>query len=178
MKFQILCVVWAILLLASDVSLQTPVCHCNRSSNVIGGSNVTIFQQHVFRAFCFTNDVMCIMTSFIIPSPSILNIWRHGGLTALTLLFTGFVGPWEKHLHFSLNSTLLKWDFPFFFLRGGGGGSIVLLTLSNVYIFFLSISNQVNQIFWKGCGRYQSTIKSGGLILAWDTTTAMYPQLS
>ena len=27
--------------------------------------------------------VSCIMTSSIIHSPSILNIWRHGGLTAL-----------------------------------------------------------------------------------------------
>ena len=31
------CVVWAILLLTSNVSSQTPVCHCNISNNVIGG---------------------------------------------------------------------------------------------------------------------------------------------
>ena len=37
MKFQIFCVFWAILLLTSNVSSQTPVCHCNMSNNLIGG---------------------------------------------------------------------------------------------------------------------------------------------
>ena len=44
------------------------------------------FQQHLFRAFCFHKwrHVPCgIMASFIIPSPSILNIWKRGELTAL-----------------------------------------------------------------------------------------------
>ena len=47
------------------------------------------FQQHLFRAFSFHkwHHVPCIMTSSIIPSSSILNIWRRVGLTALHFVF-------------------------------------------------------------------------------------------
>ena len=43
------------------------------------------FQQHVFRAVFFPKwrQVPCIMTSSIIPSPSILNIWKGRGFTSL-----------------------------------------------------------------------------------------------
>ena len=42
-------------------------------------------KQRIFREFFPKKwrHVPCIMTSSIIHSPSILNIWRHGGLTAL-----------------------------------------------------------------------------------------------
>ena len=149
------------------------------------------FQQHLFRAFFFlqmTSCAMCIMMSFIIPSPSILNIWRHGGLTALTLLLQALCWSLGKALTFFSKFNPLEMGYSIFWEREGGrvncSVNVISLTeqfIYNYYIlynFFLSISNQVNQIFWKGCDRYQSIIKSGGLILAWDTTTAMYPQLS
>ena len=41
-----------------------------------------IFFPHFF--FHKWRHVLCIMTSSVIPSPLILNIWRHGGLTALS----------------------------------------------------------------------------------------------
>ena len=51
------------------------------------------FQQHLFHVFFFfffTNNVMCCplwhhLSIIPDPSPSILNIWRRGGLTALRL---------------------------------------------------------------------------------------------
>ena len=46
-------------------------------------SNVTIPTASFSRIFFHKwHHVPCIMTSFIIPSPSILNIWRRVGLTA------------------------------------------------------------------------------------------------
>ena len=48
--------------------------------------------QHLFRTFFFSQMMSCavvIMTSFIIPSPSILNNWRRGGMTALAM------GSWQ-----------------------------------------------------------------------------------
>ena len=50
------------------------------------------FQQHLFHAFFFSQMTSCavvIMTSFIIPSPSILNILRRGGMTAPA------IGSWQ-----------------------------------------------------------------------------------
>ena len=52
------------------------------------GQMLQFQQHHLFCAFFLqmTSCAMCIMTSFIIPSPSVLNIWRCGRLTAVTLL--------------------------------------------------------------------------------------------
>ena len=87
MKFQMFWVFWAILLLTSNVSSQTPVCHCNISNNVnqLGHDSNN---EHLFHAFFFLHKwrhVPCIMMSFIARSPSILNIWRCVGLTALSI---------------------------------------------------------------------------------------------
>ena len=84
MLFQIFCVVWAILLVTSNVSSQSPIWLWEE--NQLG--QMLQFQQHLFRTFFFINDVMChacIIMSSIIPFPSILNIWRRGGLTVLRL---------------------------------------------------------------------------------------------
>ena len=52
------------------------------------------FQQYLFLAF-FLQMMSHVPFAlwhhyFIIPSPSILNIWSHGGLTALHILFSSF----------------------------------------------------------------------------------------
>ena len=76
------------------------------------------FQQHLFHAFFFTNDVMCHVHYDVIYHPFPINsqYLKTWGVDSPDLVDTGSknVGPWEKHLHFSLNSTLLKWDIPFF----------------------------------------------------------------
>ena len=48
------------------------------------------FQQHLFHAFFsqMTSCDVCIMMSFFIPPPSILNIWRRWGSTALRDLYS------------------------------------------------------------------------------------------
>ena len=54
-------------------------------------SNVTI-PTTSFSCIFFSQTTSCavvIMTSFIIPCPSILNIWRRGGMTALA------IGSWQ-----------------------------------------------------------------------------------
>ena len=141
MKFQILCVVWAILLFTSNVSSQTPVCHCNRSNNVIGGSNVTIpttsFSCLFFYECC---HVPCALWHHISSLPHQFSIFEGmEGWQPWPCCYRFFFGPWEKPLYFSLNSTLLKWDIPFFCLREEGGrGSIVRLASSNVYNFFIN----------------------------------------
>ena len=70
-------------------------------------SNVQ-FQQHLFGAFFFSQMTSCavvIMTSFMIPSPSILNVRRRGGLTALPRVH-GTLGL----LHFEENAGTLYRD--------------------------------------------------------------------
>ena len=65
-------------------------------------------QQHLFRAFFFsqmTLSAVVIMTSCMIPSPSILNIRRRRGLTALPRVH-GTLGL----LHFEENAGTLYRD--------------------------------------------------------------------
>ena len=64
MKFQIFCLICAILLLTQNISSQIPVCRCNISNqcdrwevNQLG--QTLQFQQHLFHQYFFTNDVMC-----------------------------------------------------------------------------------------------------------------------
>ena len=92
MKFQIFFVVWAIFLLTVNVSSQTPVCHCTLSNNLwlVGSkpirSNVTIQTTSFSRVFS-PKMTSCDLHYDVIyhPPPSILNVWRRGGLTALIL---------------------------------------------------------------------------------------------
>ena len=83
---------------------------------------------------------MCIMTSYIIPSPSILKIWRRGGLTALTLLLQALFWPLGKALVFFSKFNPLEMGYSICLFEGGGGeeGSIVLLASSSVYNFFIN----------------------------------------
>ena len=85
MKFQIFCLIWAILLLILNDFSQIPVCRCNINNqcdwwevNQLG--QMLQFQQLLFRAYFFTNDVMCRALWRHLPS---LPLWRRGGLTAL-----------------------------------------------------------------------------------------------
>ena len=81
-------VVWAILLLTSNVSSETLVCHCNVSHKLCDWWEVNQlgqmlqFQQHLFRAFFFSQMMTHAVhyDASIIPSPSLLNIWRLGGV--------------------------------------------------------------------------------------------------
>ena len=80
MKFQILCIVRAILLLTSKVSSQTPLyyCYIQAIMRLVGSkpirSNVKI-PTTSFLCLFFSNDVMCHVhydvINFIIPSLSI-----------------------------------------------------------------------------------------------------------
>ena len=85
------------------------------------------FQQHLFRAFFFLRMMscaMCILTSYIIPSPSILNIWRRGGLTALTLLWQALFWPLGKALVFFSKFNPLEMGIHFFVWGRGGRGQL------------------------------------------------------
>ena len=72
--------------------LRNPVCHCNINNKVIGGKQTNQvqmlqFQQHLFPMFFFLHKwrhIACVMTSSIILSLSVLNIWRCGGSQSCT----------------------------------------------------------------------------------------------
>ena len=97
--------------------------------------------------------IWCLLSSL----PHQFSIFEDVGVDSCDLVVKGWV-PGKKPLHFSLNSTLLKWDIPFFYLRGEGGGvrSIVLLTLSNVYYFF----NQFQTRWTRSFGKVAADIKA------------------
>ena len=116
-KFQLFCFVWAILMLTSNVSSQTPVCHRNIRNNMIAGKSTNqvkcynannIFYVHFVvitnlwwfestSIFC-TNDVMCH------------TLWCH--LSPLSYQFSIFedMGGWQpwipnfKHKHYLYNT--------------------------------------------------------------------------
>ena len=122
---------WAILMLTSNVSSYTPVCYCNIKMWYQSGQMLQIC-QHLYHVFCATgnswwsestsifctNDVMCckLMTSSIIPSLSILNIWRQGRLTALLTLQVPIVANINFLLTISIHCQeirlweLIKWS--------------------------------------------------------------------
>ena len=78
-KFQLFCVVYAILMLTSNVSSSTPVCHCNIIIWLVFAhfvSSQIIFMtigvnEYFLHKWCHDP---CIMTSCIIPCLSVLNI--------------------------------------------------------------------------------------------------------
>ena len=100
LKFQLFCIVWLILMLTSNVFSLIPVCHCNWWE-VNQSGQMLQWQQHLFCTFYVIANLWqtesmgiflhklhhmpCEMTSSFVPSPSVLNIWRCGGLTALDL---------------------------------------------------------------------------------------------
>ena len=99
---------------------------------------------------------MCIMTSFIIPSPSVLNINFEGvrGWQPWPCCYR--LGPREKALTFFSKFNPLEMGYPFFLFERGGGRSIVLLTLSNVYYFF----NQFQTRWTRSFGKVAADIKA------------------
>ena len=92
---------------------------------------------------------MCIMTSFIIPSPSVLNINFEdvGGWQPWPCCYR--LGPWEKALTFFSKFNPLEMGYPIFLFERGGGRSIALLTLSNVYYFFNQFQTRWTRSFGK-----------------------------
>ena len=125
MKFQIFCVVWAILLLTSNVSSQTPVCHCNISNIMwsVGSkpvrSNGTI-PTSFSRVFFSTNDIICCaLWCHLLSLPHhILNIWRRGGLTALDFASRAFESyiynfNYLQIFHFCGVGYLINYNSPF-----------------------------------------------------------------
>ena len=123
------------------------------------GQMLQFQQHHLFCAFFFYkwHHVPCALWCLLSSLPHQFSIFEDVGVDSCDLVVKGWV-PGKKPLHFSLNSTLLKWDIPFFYLRGEGGGvrSIVLLTLSNVYYFF----NQFQTRWTRSFGKVAADIKA------------------
>ena len=66
------------LLLTSNVFSQTPICHCDISSNVIGLEVRQLGQMFQLSHFYFTNDVMCRRNYDVIYHPFPINsqFWK------------------------------------------------------------------------------------------------------
>ena len=96
-------------------------------------------QHHLFCTLFFTNDVMCHVHHdiFYHPFPISSQYLKMWGVDSRDLVVTGWV-PGKKPLHFSLNSTLLKWDIPFFYLRGEGGGHLFCKHYQMFIIFLIN----------------------------------------